>query len=144
MAITPDDTRAYVTNGNSNNVSVIDTATNTVIATVTVQDTLPKGLIAAAIGGTGWNCSLATLTCTRGDALAPGDSYPPITLTVRVSCRAAQQVTNTATVTGGGSAPDTATDTTAIRHDKRCEKPHHDDDHHDHDKDDKHDHHDRK
>ncbi|MEK8108202.1 hypothetical protein NKG94_30990 [Micromonospora sp. M12] len=34
MAITPDGSRAYVANANSDDVSVIDTATNTVTATV--------------------------------------------------------------------------------------------------------------
>src|SRR5215510_5302291 len=37
--------------------------------TVTVVDTLPSGLTATNIAGTGWNCTLATLTCTRSDAL---------------------------------------------------------------------------
>jgi YVTN family beta-propeller protein len=36
VAITPDGTRAYVTNVLSNSVSVIDTGTNTVVATVPV------------------------------------------------------------------------------------------------------------
>jgi YVTN family beta-propeller protein len=36
VAITPDGTRAYVTNESSNTVSVIDTNTNTVVATVKV------------------------------------------------------------------------------------------------------------
>lgn len=36
MAVTPDGKRAYVTNHGSSNVSVIDTATNTVSATVDV------------------------------------------------------------------------------------------------------------
>ena len=43
MAITPDGTKAYVVNGNSGTVSVIDTATNTVGATVTVG-TAPYGV----------------------------------------------------------------------------------------------------
>jgi len=38
--------------------------------TVTVVDTLPSGLTATAIGGSGWGCTLATLTCTRSDVLA--------------------------------------------------------------------------
>jgi YVTN family beta-propeller protein len=37
-AVTPDGTKVYITNEVSNNVSVIDTATNTVIATVPVGD----------------------------------------------------------------------------------------------------------
>ena len=39
IAVTPDDTRLYVTSQNSNTVSVIDTATNTVIKTITVGTT---------------------------------------------------------------------------------------------------------
>src|SRR5208283_187301 len=38
--------------------------------TVSVTDTLPSGLTATAIGGTGWSCILGTLTCTRSDALS--------------------------------------------------------------------------
>ena len=43
VAIRPDGTRAYVANENSNSVSVIDTASNTVVATVAVGS-----------GPTGW------------------------------------------------------------------------------------------
>ncbi|MEU1598813.1 hypothetical protein ABZ468_39880 [Streptomyces sp. NPDC005708] len=53
---------------------------------VTVQDTLPPGLTARSITGTGWNCTRTTRTCTRTDVLAPGGSYPPITLKVKGSC----------------------------------------------------------
>ena len=38
MAITPDGDFAYVTNADSDNVSVIETATNTVTATIAVGD----------------------------------------------------------------------------------------------------------
>jgi uncharacterized repeat protein (TIGR01451 family) len=82
------------------------TATNSGFAatsgTVTVVDTLPTGLTATAISGTGWSCVLATLTCTRSDALAAGSSYPVITVTVNVSLTAPTSVTNSATVSGGG------------------------------------------
>src|SRR6185295_7291785 len=65
------------------------TATNSGFAassgTVTVTDTLPPGLTASAISGTGWVCVLGTLTCTRSDALAAGASYPVITVTVTVA-----------------------------------------------------------
>ncbi|MFD5430257.1 DUF11 domain-containing protein, partial [Streptomyces sp. NPDC127084] len=84
--------------------------------TVTLTDTLPAGLTAASLSGTGWTCVLATLTCTRTDALDPGESYPPITLTVNVSSDAPAQVTNTATVSGGGTTDtSTATATTAVK-----------------------------
>jgi len=85
--------------------------------TVTVIDTLPAALTATAINGTGWNCTLATLTCTRSDALAPGANYPAIALTVNVAAAAPASVTNIATVSGGGevnTANDTASDVTAI------------------------------
>ena len=83
--------------------------------TVTVTDTLPAGLTATAISGSGWTCTLATLTCTRSDALAASASYPAITLTVNVASNAPASVTNTATVSGGGetnTANDTANDVT--------------------------------
>jgi uncharacterized repeat protein (TIGR01451 family) len=84
---------------------------------VTVTDTLPTGLTATALSGTGWTCVLGTLTCTRNDGLAGGASYPVITLTVDVANNAAASVTNSATVSGGGqtnTADDTATDPTTI------------------------------
>jgi uncharacterized repeat protein (TIGR01451 family) len=97
------------------------TATNSGFAptsgTVTVTDTLPAGLTATAISGTGWSCVLGTLTCTRSDALAAGSSYPVITLTVNVSLTAPASVTNSAGVSGGGqsnTANDTASDPTTI------------------------------
>ena len=85
--------------------------------TVSVTDTLPTGLTATAISGTGWTCTLATLTCTRSDALAAAASYPAITLTVNVASNAPASVTNTATVSGGGetnTSNDAANDITTI------------------------------
>jgi uncharacterized repeat protein (TIGR01451 family) len=70
--------------------------------TVTVTDTLPNGLTAASMSGTGWTCNVNTVTCTRSDALAAGGSYPSITLTVNVSTVISSSVNNTATVSGGG------------------------------------------
>ncbi|MGE5170198.1 MAG: choice-of-anchor Q domain-containing protein [Rudaea sp.] len=72
---------------------------------VTVTDTLPAGLTATAISGTGWTCTLVPLGCTRSDALAPGASYPPITLTVDVAQNASGTLTNVAAVDGGGATP---------------------------------------
>src|SRR5439155_296868 len=63
---------------------------------VTVTDTLPAGLTATRLNGTGWTCTLATLTCTRSDVLGAGQSYPSITLTVNVAANAPASVTNTA------------------------------------------------
>lgn len=97
------------------------TATNSgtapVSGAVTVTDTLPAGLSATAISGSGWTCTLGTLSCTRSDALAAGSSYPPITLNVDVAANAPTSVTNTAAVSGGGQTDttnDSATDPTTI------------------------------
>jgi len=73
------------------------------LGTVTVVDTLPAtGLTATDISGTGWSCTLATLTCTRSDVLTPGSAYPVITVTVNVALDAPANIVNSATVSGGG------------------------------------------
>ena len=79
---------------------------------VSVTDSLPAGLTASALTGTGWTCTLATATCTRSDLLSNGSSYPVITLTVNVAATGSGSLTNIATVFGGGeslTANDTAT-----------------------------------
>lgn len=84
---------------------------------VAVTDTLPAGLVATAISGTGWNCNLAALACTRSDVLAAGASFPAITLVVSVAANAAAQVTNQAAVSGGGethTANNSASDPTIV------------------------------
>jgi uncharacterized repeat protein (TIGR01451 family) len=73
--------------------------------TVTVIDTLPNvanTFVPTAMSGTGWTCTLGTVTCTRNDSLAPGASFPSITLTVNVPSGIPGNVINSATVTGGG------------------------------------------
>ena len=88
--------------------------------TVTVTDTLPAGLTPTGAAGAGWTCPAPvgqTVTCTRADALAGGSSYPPITVTVTVLQGAANAVSNSASVSGGGqtnTTNDTATDPTNI------------------------------
>ena len=44
--------------------------------TVTVDDTLPSGLTATNIQGTGWSCGLSPLRCSRIDALPPAALLP--------------------------------------------------------------------
>jgi len=87
------------------------------VGTVTVTDSLPAGLTATGLSGTGWTCTLSPLTCTRSDGLASGGSYPAITLTVNVAFKVGSSLTNTATVSGGGevnTSNDTASDTTSV------------------------------
>jgi len=79
-------------------ITATDSGNLATSSTVTVTDTLPTGLTATAVSGSGWACTLGTLTCTRKDVLNAASSYPAITLTVNVATNAAASVTNTATV----------------------------------------------
>ena len=104
-------------NGAVYNIQVSNTGLAPTTGIVTVVDTLPSGFSATAISGTGWSCSLPTLTCTRSDALAVSGSYPPINLTVNIVTDAPPLVSNTATVSGGGefdTTNDTASDQTTV------------------------------
>jgi exo-1,4-beta-D-glucosaminidase len=104
---------------------------------VTVADTLPPGITPVQMTGAGWTCSLAppalppvsesrsnpvTNTyepqpaCSRSGRLAPGASYPPITLDVAMADNTQPSVTNTVAVSGGGSRNvTTSTDPTTVR-----------------------------
>ena len=96
-------------------ITVSNVGTAATAGIVTVTDALPAGLTATALDGPGWSCTLGTLTCTRADALANGDTYPPITLTVTVA--AIPPAINTATVSGGGDINllnNVATDPTTV------------------------------
>lgn len=87
---------------------------------LTLTDSLPGGLSYASASGAGWTCTAtaATVTCDHPAALAAGDSTQ-LTLTVRVLPAAydpaSGQIQNTATVTGGGSPPATATDLAPVK-----------------------------
>jgi len=99
-------------------VTVTNVGTLPSSGTVTVTETPPPGLTVTALSGSGWTCTVPTLTCTRSDALAPATSYPGITVTTSVGAGvAAGTVTNMAAVSGGGdsnSTNNTATDPTII------------------------------
>ncbi len=53
--------------GATYSLTVSNSGTGATSGTVTVTDTLPTGLTATGISGTGWSCILGTLTCTRSD-----------------------------------------------------------------------------
>ena len=98
-------------------ISVQNAGAAATSSTVSVTDTLPAGLAATSIAGTGWACTQPAGPCTRADALAAGASYPPLVLTVSVAGSAAGSVINTAAVSGGGetnTSNDSASDTTNI------------------------------
>src|ERR1017187_5550089 len=100
--------------GANYSIAVTNSGTGATGGTVAVTDALPAGLTAAAIGGTGWTCTLTTLTCTRSDALGAGMSYPALSVTVDVAGNAPASVTNTAAVWGGGAATANSTDVARI------------------------------
>ena len=77
---------------------------------VKVSEVPDSNLTITAMGGTGWTCA-TPLTCTRNDALAAGESYPPLTAIANVSSAAANFVTNSVQVSGGGDT--IATDNTS-------------------------------
>jgi len=54
------------------------------------------------------------LTCVRQDALLPGNSYPPITVSVDVALDAPSNIINLVQVSGGGTGSDTAQDETTV------------------------------
>ncbi len=102
--------------GASYTLMVSNSSTTPTSGVVSVTDTLPAGLTATAMSGSGWSCTLGTLTCTRSDTLAAG-SYPPIMVTVNVSPSASSPVTNVATVSGTGDVTpgnNTSSDPTVI------------------------------
>lgn len=81
---------------------------------VSVTDTLPAGLTAASISGTGWDCTLNTRTCTRADTLSSSSTYPAISIVVNVAANMpASTVNNTASVLYGGIL-NTTSDPTVI------------------------------
>ncbi|MFP4298593.1 MAG: hypothetical protein ACLFT0_12120 [Spirulinaceae cyanobacterium] len=76
---------------------------------VSVTDNLPNGVIPDPNNpptGTGWNCIVATNTvrCTQNNTLASEASYPDLTIPVIVTAAAGADITNSASVAGGGDA----------------------------------------
>jgi uncharacterized repeat protein (TIGR01451 family) len=83
--------------------------------TVMVTDTVPQGMTFESMSGTGWTCpGTAANNCTRSDSLAPGQSYPQITVTVNVAGGASTPLTNQASVAIGASAAISTNDQTTI------------------------------
>lgn len=82
------------------------------VGLVTVTENPPAGLTLVSMSGSGWNCG--TNSCTRSDGLGGGLSYSPIAVTVNVAANASSPQVNQVGVSGGGSAPASASDSTVI------------------------------
>src|SRR5437868_13797694 len=93
-------------------VTVSNAGNSATTATVTVTETAPTGLTVTAMAGNGWMCN--TATCTRSDSLPAGFSYPVITVTVNVAGNAGSPLVNQVSVSGGGSATASASDSTIL------------------------------
>jgi uncharacterized repeat protein (TIGR01451 family) len=79
--------------------------------TVAIDDTLPNGLGIVTASGTNWTCTVSaptnSLHCVRGDPLAPGAAYEPVSVVANVLESAPDTVVNTG-VTGGGGETNTS------------------------------------
>ncbi len=84
------------------------------IGTVTVTEAAPPGLTLVSMAGAGWSCPDGGTTCTRADALAPGASYPAITVTVNVAANATSPQVNAVSVACVNSASANAADSTML------------------------------
>lgn len=69
--------------------------------TMTAVTTLSSGLTASAISGAGWSCTLATLTCSRSDALIPFGVFT-LNVTVNFAKNAPATGSVSETISGGG------------------------------------------
>jgi len=83
-------------------------------ATVDVIETLPSDLMLVSMAGDGWGCVTSIGVCTRSDGLSPGDSFPPIVVSVNVAAGAIGRQVNIVSVSGGGSLTASATDAAVI------------------------------
>lgn len=80
---------------------------------ITVTENVPAGLeLVGMAGGPNWMCGANT--CTNQIVYGPGETLPTITVVVNVLPDAPDNVVNEATVSGGGSPPDTDQDPTVI------------------------------
>ncbi|MGA0854005.1 MAG: alpha-amylase family glycosyl hydrolase [Luteolibacter sp.] len=91
--------------GNGSFSIVVTNAGNTQSSgSVTLTETPPVGMSINSMSGSGWTYNASNQTCTRSDSLAAGASYPPVTVDVIFDANAATELSNTASISGGGDA----------------------------------------
>ncbi|QOY89885.1 InlB B-repeat-containing protein [Paludibaculum fermentans] len=80
---------------------------------VQMTPTVPSGLQITSMSGPGWTCTASS--CSRGDVLSGGQSYPAITVLAKIDNLAPSSLTFQAVISGGGtSGVTTASDTAAV------------------------------
>ncbi len=119
LSLTASHTGEPWTNGGSGRYSVVVANVGVASSTgvVMVKATLPAGMTATNLIGTGWTATLSNLTCTRSNSLTNGTSYPAILLDVSVDTNKTTSLTPSFTVSGGGDLNtnnNTVTDPTSI------------------------------
>jgi hypothetical protein len=87
---------------------------NSTVGPLTLEVELPAGqeTLAYETEGSGWTCEKlspagaqpATARCRRGDSLAPGQEYPPLTVVTALGADAPNLAAVTATAFGGGAS----------------------------------------
>ncbi len=85
--------------------------------TVTLTDVLPAGLtVVGTSGHVSWDCTVTTtsISCSNDTVVGPIESYPALSLIVQVADDAPCTITNSATISGGGSLIDSDSDPTTI------------------------------
>ncbi len=86
-------------------ITVSNSGTGDTSGLVSLTDTLPDGLTAVTLAGSGWTIlqgAGSSVSASRSDSLASGASYPPLTLTVSIAVNAPSLLQNVVTVAGGG------------------------------------------
>jgi uncharacterized repeat protein (TIGR01451 family) len=83
-------------------LTVSNTGGTATIGAITVTEQPPTGMTVASMSGDGWTFDAQSLSATRSNSLAPGTSYPSITVGVAVASDAATTLTNAVSVSGGG------------------------------------------
>lgn len=106
LRVTATSTGTFATGGSAACVvTVANTGTASSSGVVSVMDTLPAGLTATGTSGSGWSIlqgTGSTVIATRSDALAPGGTYPDLTINVAIAMTAAPSVTNSVSVSATG------------------------------------------
>jgi kumamolisin len=100
---------------NSYKINVSNSGNAATTGPVTVTITLPNGLIYQNYQGSQWSYNKNNSTFTYKRNVKPGASFNTLTVNVSVSKDTPSSVESTATVSGGGAEPSTASAPTNIR-----------------------------